>query len=55
MGLISNRVFVVEMRTDKVTFEEWINEHDKKIKEEIINNISKQINSLFSELSCENN
>ena len=31
MGRIYNQTFVVEMRTDKSTFEEWIKEHDEEI------------------------
>lgn len=43
MGKISNQVFVVEMRTDKTTFDEWLKEHDREVRNKVIDDFIEEL------------
>lgn len=49
MGKVSNQVFIVEMRTDKSNFEDWLAEHDKEIRNDFANTFAECLkNSLLN-------
>lgn len=49
MGKVNNQVFIVEMRTDKETFEEWLEEHDKEVRNNVIEDFAEHLkNSLLN-------
>lgn len=48
MGKVSNQVFIVETRTDKETFEEWLEEHDKEVRNKAIDEFVEQLKDSLS-------
>ena len=49
MGKIYNQMFVVEMRTDKSTFEEWLKEHDEEIHNDAIDIFMEELQEVIDE------
>lgn len=45
---MNNQTFIVGINTDRAIFEEWIDEHDKQIREDVIDEV---FESLVDEIS----